>query len=239
MNICFQKKLYYPASQKNGFRCLVLGLVYCHLYHYANNNPITYTDPNGKFIILFGGVLTAGAGVGVLEQMGTYLRCDDNNNIYFGSYNIISEGAMFGYTASVGGEITIAPWATEFSDIEGFSLVTGGSSKIPVITPFLLGASIGLEVGFNPAAEKKLKTVTIGLAASWGPGIAEIHSFSCWTSQIFEIQIYDKNNPKISEKIRDELNSFIRNKNYEGLKNWYEQYKEKFYQWQFGRFLDD
>ena len=43
-----------------------------HLYHYANNNPITYTDPDGKFIVLFGGVLTAGAGVGGVEQRGTY-----------------------------------------------------------------------------------------------------------------------------------------------------------------------
>ena len=143
----------------------VFNTVNANLYHYAGNNPVKYTDPTGKTIFMVGWSSNAGCGTGVAENLGFYLLTDWEGNVSVGAYSTSSVGAFMGVGASTGFEITIAPFADEFSDIEGYSLTTGGSGS-------LFGFfSAGGEVGFNPNAKTnkdKLQSLTISLSGTFG-----------------------------------------------------------------------
>ena len=134
------------------------------MYHYAGNNPVKYTDPNGRLIILAGWSTTAGAGTGVSCNIG-YFICipGKGEDITVGTYSIEAIGTLMGANISTGFELTIAPIADEFSDIEGFSTVVGGSGPLGPL-------SIGGEVGYNPTAKsekEKLESITIAVSLTF------------------------------------------------------------------------
>jgi len=201
-----------------------------NLYHYAGNDPVKYADPDGKFIVMIGGCFNAGAGVGAANNTGTYLLKDDTGCWYWGVYSTISEGAVFGTSRSAGIEVTLAPFATQFSDIEGFSTSVGGSISLKVISSFIPSfISGGLEFGFNPDASginKKIKSLTASVSVTAGkPGtLGEVHQYSNWTFKINQWKIAEPtNNDEISEKIYQ----YLIDKDYEGLRSFVNSYGEE------------
>ena len=201
-----------------------------NLYHYAGNDPVKYVDPDGKFIVMIGGCFNAGAGVGAANNTGAYLLKDDTGCWYWGVYSTISEGAVFGTSRSAGIEVTLAPFATQFSDIEGFSTSVGGSISLKVISSFIPSfISGGLEFGFNPDASgtnKKIKSLTASVSVTVGkPGtLGEVHQYSNWTFKINQWKIAEPtNNDEISEKIYQ----YLIDKDYEGLRSFVNSYGEE------------
>ena len=197
----------------------VFNTVNLHVYHYAGNNPVKYTDPDGKFILMFGLSSTAGAGTGVSNNTGVFVSIPLNGkDITVGTYTIVQTGAYIGWGASTGGEFTIAPFADEFSDIEGFSLVGGGSFS------FWGTAGAGLEIGYNPTAKtfsEKIQSITIAGAFSIGiPGGSpgEAHTWMAYTKKISELNI-SKSYSEIKQIYKD-IQKFLKNEDIDGLLNY-------------------
>ena len=197
----------------------VFNTVNLHVYHYAGNNPVKYTDPDGKFILMFGLSSTAGAGTGVSNNTGVFVSIPLNGkDITVGTYTIVQTGAYIGWGASTGGEFTIAPFADEFSDIEGFSLVGGGSFS------FWGTAGAGLEIGYNPTAKtfsEKIQSITIAGAFSIGiPGGSpgEAHTWMAYTKKISELNI-SKSYREIKQIYKD-IQKFLKNEDIDGLLNY-------------------
>ena len=190
----------------------VFNVVNLHVYHYAGNNPVKYTDPDGKFILMFGLSSTAGAGTGVSNNTGIFICIsNDFKKISIGQYTTSQTGAYIGLGASIGWEFTIAPFAQDFSDIEGFALVAGGSA-----------VGIGGEVGYNPSAKtfsEKIRSITIAGSNSIGPGFpGEGHVWTAYTKKIVEFSL-DKPIYEIIQ-IKKDIESFIKDNDIDGLNDY-------------------
>ena len=190
----------------------VFNTVNLHVYHYAGNNPVKYTDPDGKFILMFGLSSTAGAGTGVSNNTGIFICIsNDFKKISIGQYTTSQTGAYIGLGASIGWEFTIAPFAQDFSDIEGFALVAGGSA-----------VGIGGEVGYNPSAKtfsEKIRSITIAGSNSIGPGFpGEGHVWTAYTKKIVEFSL-DKPIYEIIQ-IKKYIESFIKDNDIDGLNDY-------------------
>ena len=190
----------------------VFNTVNIHVYHYAGNNPVKYTDPDGKFILMFGLSSTAGAGTGVSNNTGIFICIsNDFKKISIGQYTTSQTGAYIGLGASIGWEFTIAPFAQDFSDIEGFALVAGGSA-----------VGIGGEVGYNPSAKtfsEKIRSITIAGSNSIGPGFpGEGHVWTAYTKKIVEFSL-DKPIYEIIQ-IKKDIESFIKDNDIDGLNDY-------------------
>jgi RHS repeat-associated protein len=151
----------------------VFNYVNLHAYHYAGNNPVKYTDPDGRDIFLFGFTVGAGAGTGGTNTAGFYLCIpDDITQTTIGTFEMFEFGAQFGVSAGIGGTFTWAPFATSTDDIRGYSNTLGGSINLGLVGK-LLGMvlpdilSLGAEGGMNPTAkgfEGKLKSITLSFS---------------------------------------------------------------------------
>ncbi|WP_253721944.1 hypothetical protein [Treponema sp. OMZ 787] len=197
----------------------VFNVVNLHVYHYAGNNPVKYTDPDGRLILMLGLSNTAGAGTGVSNNTGVFISILLNGkDISIGSYTIYQTGAYVGLGVSSGIEFTVAPFADEFSDIEGFSLVGGGSFS------FWGTAGAGLEVGYNPTAKtfsEKIQSITIAGAFSIGiPGGSpgEAHTWMAYTKKTSELNI-SKSYREIKQIYKD-IQKFLKNEDIDGLVNY-------------------
>ncbi|MGI5056102.1 RHS repeat domain-containing protein, partial [Treponema socranskii] len=195
----------------------IFNVVNFQLYHYAGNNPVKYTDPDGETIFLIGWASSAGCGTGVAENLGVYFLTDWKGNVSIGFYSTSSYGAYVGIGASTGVEFTIAPFADEFSDIEGYSLSAGGSGG-------LFGLfSVGGEVGFNPFAttnKDQLQSLTISIAGSFnvpGGSPGEGHIYNNYTIKLSEFKILDK---KKALEIQENMAKFYGDNDYEELTNY-------------------
>jgi hypothetical protein len=164
---------------------------------------------------------TAGSGSGITSNTGIYL-CIGDGKVTVGFYRILGGGFYGGFGASGGAEFTIAPFATKFSDIEGFSMVTGGSASFPIPLPVTLSG--GIEIGMNPMAEGvlgKLKSSTLAFTfsvATQGP--PEVHEFPTHTKSLWEIDLTDRF--KNITDFDSDIASFIANGDMEGLKTYVE-----------------
>ena len=63
-------KVYFPTSS--------------HLYHYAGNNPITYTDPNGEYA----GLVLDRVDANGMGHIGLFVQTGDDSWSYFEVYPI-------------------------------------------------------------------------------------------------------------------------------------------------------
>jgi hypothetical protein len=128
----------------------VFNYVNLHTYHYAGNNPVKLTDPNGAIIIMVQFSGNAGIGTGIDGNAGIFVCIpSDGGDISAGFYTSGAVGAFASYGVSIGIGVTLAPFADSFSDIEGFSIVAGGSIPATLVP----GGSITGEIGINPQAK--------------------------------------------------------------------------------------
>ena len=197
----------------------VFNVVNLHLYHYAGNNPVKYTDPDGAFILMVGLSNTAGGGLGVSNNSGFFVSLPLNGkDASIGTYTISQTGAYIGLGASSGIELTLAPFADEFSDIEGFSLVSGASVSISG----LIGA--GGEIGYNPTANglsEKIQSITIaGSITANVPGGSpgEVHTWTAYTVKVSELNI--TKTLKEIKQITNDIEKFLKNNDTDGLMNY-------------------
>ena len=197
----------------------VFNVVNLHLYHYAGNNPVKYEDPDGAFILMVGLSNTAGGGLGVSNNSGFFVSLPLNGkDASIGTYTISQTGAYIGLGASSGIELTLAPFADEFSDIEGFSLVSGASVSISG----LIG--VGGEIGYNPTANslsEKIQSITIaGSITANVPGGSpgEVHTWTAYTVKVSELNI--TKTLKEIKQITNDIEKFLKNNDTDGLMNY-------------------
>ena len=175
-----------------------------------------YVDPDGKTIFMIGWASNAGCGTGIAENLGTYLLTDWKGHISVGLYSTSSAGTVFGIGVSSGAEITVAPFANEFSDVEGYSLSAGGSAGIGIF-------SVGGEIGYNPTAQTlkdKIQSLTLAISGTAGiPGgsPAEGHVYNNYTVKISEIIISDQNK---AQEVQKKISEFYSNDDYKQIANY-------------------
>ena len=124
-----------------------------HLYHYAGNNPIRYSDPDGRIVIHFGIQGNAGAGVGGLLESGFKIGIS-KEGFSFGVYSSESVGAEFGVVAFFG--ITIGV------DFNSKKVETSTSESISV------GGSADALLGIGLDASMDVKSKSMDISASKG-----------------------------------------------------------------------
>lgn len=106
-------------------------------YSYANNNPLSYTDPDGNFWNLIIGAIIGGT-INLISNAGSIHNFSDGLK-YFGV------GAVSGAVgAGIGGAVSSSIAGTSFS--AGF---WGSSSALTATSSFFTGAAIGGAAGFS------------------------------------------------------------------------------------------
>ena len=134
-----------------------LGGVFNHvnlnLYHYANNNPVKYTDPDGKIAFC---VVTAGIGALVGAAYGAYKSYSQNGEINWGEVGRDAAiGACIGLTGgAIAAQAATATALTAGSATASFSAVTGyGATSTVVATT---ASSTAVTVTSKAASSTKL-----------------------------------------------------------------------------------
>jgi RHS repeat-associated protein len=130
-------------------------------YAYARNNPLRYTDPDGRFIATVTGTLIGGTG-------GALFAAIQGNNVWAGAAGGATAGALFGLVIDTAGTAALGYGALAATG--GLSAGTGLAvertvSGEPLFTSELMvGVTAGAALG--PAAKLGASSPSIGASAA-------------------------------------------------------------------------
>jgi hypothetical protein len=136
----------------------VFNYVNLHAYHYAGNNPVKYTDPDGRETVYFGVTAQAGAGSGVQVGKGFFVSFG-KGEFRLGKYKSKSLGAEYGVQAGAGFIFGV----DKNNDISGDSLTIGGSGGE--------GMYFGGDVAIGLETKSGGETGPTGISFSVGLGV--------------------------------------------------------------------
>ena len=148
----------------------IFNTVNLNLYHYAANNPIKYTDPDGRDVFMAGITVTVSCGTGLTVETGLIMSIDKNGNYQIGTYQISGGGFAPSLGASGTGSISWAPFAEHISDVAGLTETMGGSFTFGVIFGLNLGGDINIPI--DGPIENFYVSFHIGVGTSGGEGHA-------------------------------------------------------------------
>jgi hypothetical protein len=138
----------------------VFNVMNFHVYHYAGNNPVKYTDPDGKVINLvaagIGAAIGAGVGAAVAIASGGSAR-----NIAAAAVGGAVTGGMAGLT--MGGSLAVQIGAGALAGTAGYmagSMVEGESYTAQGIVGSAIGGAVGsrlTSIAGSPVAGQSTK----------------------------------------------------------------------------------
>jgi RHS repeat-associated protein len=126
-----------------------------NLYVYANDDPVKNSDPLGLFAISLGIGASGGIGAGVSGSV--QIVWTSNGDIAIQS--TAQANAVAGASAGVGPQLSISPNSSQLSDLEGNSVVVGGSGGpfgAEVSRSTSQGSSGGNPVSINLSVAKSI-----------------------------------------------------------------------------------
>ena len=193
----------------------VFNTVNLHVYHYAGNNPVKYTDPDGKFTFQLGTGRTLAGGTAATAEVGICFSYDKDKGFDFGFYSKEGMGSFIGYAITWNLSITITPMSKEITDISGTALSVGGSGGNAKIQPFSIGGEYSIPLDKSMLANQ---SGTISVSAGYS-SIGEGHSIVN-TTQVKSLKGWFKNmandvkmavvffESKVSEFISETIDKF-------------------------------
>jgi hypothetical protein len=158
----------------------VFNVVNLHVYHYAGNNPVKYTDPDGRKVFMIGVTGTTGAaGTGETYEVGIAISVDKNGQWEVGTYQVSGFGFMVAVgTASITVTGSLAPFAQKIKDITGRTETVGASG-----TPFVVFAFGG---DVNIPIDGPIKNFSFSFHAGVSAPGTEAHALTTSvTAQVF------------------------------------------------------
>ncbi|GHV06711.1 hypothetical protein FACS189485_15690 [Spirochaetia bacterium] len=144
----------------------VFNTINSHLYHYAGNNPVKYTDPDGRIVFLVGVGTSAGAGAGGTTSSGIAIGFSKEKGLSIGFFSSAGGGSEIGVSVGIFGTVTIAPTAETVTDASGVSMSIGGSGRIV--------AAVGVDLNLNLDGSGESLTINVGFSPPILP--AEVHT---------------------------------------------------------------
>ena len=124
------------------------------LYHYANNNPVIYKDPNGDWVVNIGGFGFAGAGVGGSASAGFSIGYSKEKGVTLGVFLSESIGTEFGADASVGVFVSLDVFSKGIESGITQTMTIGGS------------ADVGIAIGGDFTLDLDTKEMDVSIGAS-------------------------------------------------------------------------
>lgn len=87
-------RIFFAVLSTSVHPCTFFITVNLHVYHYAGNNPVKYTDSDGKQVFMAGVTVTVGACTALSYEVGIILSVDKQGNYQIGAYQMVKENLV-------------------------------------------------------------------------------------------------------------------------------------------------